>query len=152
MKRVAELNPRQQTLLVFLSTDEAQKLDPVRIMKGLFLISMESPQDWLPREARYEFVAYNYGPCSFDIYSDLDQFVEHGYVKATEVPGRSWKYYSPTSKGVELSKRLVRTMHPKVVKYFEAIRNFVSKLSFRQLLEAVYHRYPQYAVKSVFKY
>lgn len=52
-----ELSLCQKTLLVFLKPGRRQQVDPIRIMKGLFLFAKECPRDWLPPEGRYEFVA-----------------------------------------------------------------------------------------------
>ena len=151
MKTIPELTPRQQTLLVFLNHKGSQELDPIRIMKGLFLFAQQAPTDWVPRDARYEFEPYDYGPCSFQIYADLDQLRQSGYVTASQVPGRSWKYYSLTAEGRKIAQRVIKGMNTHAVTYLQTLRDFVTKISFRQLLTAVYRRYPEYAVNSVFK-
>ncbi|MDQ5870769.1 MAG: hypothetical protein M3547_01000, partial [Acidobacteriota bacterium] len=71
-------------------------IDPIRIMKGMFLITKKMPEGWLPAASRYEFVAYDYGPCSFEIYRDLDDLHRQGLIRADEVPGESWKRFSST--------------------------------------------------------
>lgn len=152
MKTELKLNLRQKTLLVFLSRGELQELDPIRIMKGLFLFTMEAPDKWLSSDDRYKFVPFDYGPCSFQIYSDLDQLKEYGYIRSREMPGRSWNYYSLTSEGAKLAKDLASDMHPGIIGYLQALRDFVSSLPFRQLLAVIYRRYPKYAVNSVFKF
>lgn len=145
------LNSRQEILLVFLGAGGGQELDPIRIMKGLFVFGREAPQEWFPPEAHYEFEPYLYGPCSFQIYADLDQLVALGHAQHRRAPGRSWKYYSLTRKGARFAKRIARAMHPDAIKYLQAIREVMSTLSFRQLLTQIYRRYPEYAVNSVFK-
>lgn len=151
MSATDELTPRQETLLVFLGADNNTKLDPVRIMKGLFIFAMEAPENWLPSAARYNFEPYNYGPYSPDIYYDLERLERQGYVETAEVPGRSWKHYSLTPDGVKLAQGGVSAINPKVANYLRVLREFVDGLSFRQLLTAVYDKYPDYAVNSVFK-
>jgi hypothetical protein len=145
-----ELTPRQETLLMFVGADKEKELDPVRIMKGMFLFAKETPTDWLPSEARYRFEPYYYGPYSPQIYSDLDQLGGYGYVRAREVPGRSWNHYSLTPEGAEVAQSITRTANPKASQYLRTLRAFVDGLSFRQLLTTVYNRYPDYAVNSVF--
>lgn len=152
MEAKPQLALRQKTLLAFLGAGEGQELDPIRIMKGLFLFAMKAPSEWLPSEARYNFVPYDYGPCSFEIYSDLDLLEKQGYVRSTEFPGRSWKNYLLTSEGMGLVKQIAPEIDPDVIRYLQKLRDFVSKLSFRQLLSAVYEMYPEYAAKSVFKF
>ena len=149
-KTKSELTLRQKTLLLFLGFSDLQELDPIRIMKGLFLIAMEAPKKWLPREARYKFEPYDWGPYSVDIYSDLDQLIEYKYIKTIEIPDHSWKYYSLTSMGIKISKSVAKDMDPRMVKYLQTIREFVDSLSFHELLTAIYRQYPKYAVNSVF--
>lgn len=151
MDTTLELTPRQEALLVFLGADGGGKLDPIRVQKGLFILAKETPQDWLPSEARYSFEPYHYGPYSSTLYHDLDELDRLGYVAATVVPGRSWNYYSLSSEGARLYQQVSEKMDPKTVEYFRRIRKFIDKLSFRKLLTAVYEQYPDYAVNSVFK-
>jgi uncharacterized protein YwgA len=89
MDALTELTPRQRTLLTFLQAGDGGKLDPIRIQKGLFILAMETPEEWLPSEARYHFEPYNYGPYSSEIYYDLDRLEGYGYVEKIEMPGRS---------------------------------------------------------------
>ena len=151
MAKELELTARQKTLLVFLGSDHQPELDPVRVMKGLFLISVETPGRWLKQESRYQFEPYTYGPCSFEIYSDLDQLGKWGYVTSKEAPGRSWRYYALSPRGKELARRVAEAMNRETVRYFKDVRDFVATTSFRQLLSVIYHHYPAYAVNSVFK-
>jgi hypothetical protein len=151
-KATPSLHLRQKILLIFLDTDKKQELDPIRIMKGLFLFVKEAPSNWLQPDARYHFEACNYGPCSYQIYTDLDILKAYGYVKSTVSPGNSWAYYSLTPEGHKLAQRLSDEINHHVVMYLKTIRNFVIKLSFRSLLEVVYKRYPDYAKNSAFKF
>lgn len=153
MKKKSEISPRQKTLLLFLSAGQDQEIDPIRIMKGLFLFAMESPREWLDQESRYEFIPYYYGPCSFQIYSDLDYLTEEGYVFSRERPGQSWKYYSLSREGARKAEDLARAkpIDDRAVGYLKAIYDFVSNSSFHHLLTVIYNSYPKYAVNSVFK-
>lgn len=151
MDTTFELTPRQKTLLVFLGADGGEKLDPVRVQKGLFILAKETPEDWLPPEARYHFEPYHYGPYSSALYRDLDELGRRGYLDTTVVRGQSWNYYSLSSEGARLYEEVSETMNPKAVEYSRKIREFVGKLSFRKLLTTVYEQYPAYAVNSVFK-
>lgn len=151
MDTAVKLTPRQETLLVFLGSDGEQRLDPIRIQKGLFLLTMETPEEWLPLEARYNFEPYNYGPYSAEIYQDLDQLVRYGYVEDIEIPGRSWKYYALTPMGLEMVQHVIEATDSRMAEYAARLREYVRKLSFSKLLTRVYERYPDYAVNSVFR-
>ncbi len=150
MQAQQDLTPQQKTLLVFIGDAGPQELDPIRIQKGQFLIAMEAPREWLPAEARYTFEPYNYGPYSPRIYADLDRLEHKGYIRSEEVRGQSWRYYSLTPAGRRLSRELSLGMPTGLIAYMEELRAFVTRLSFDQLLNAVYRRYPAFAVNSVF--
>lgn len=145
------LTPRQRALLVFIGDAGPNDLDPVRIMKGMFLIARETPPDWLPSEARYQFMPYNYGPYSSAIYADLDELERLGYVRPERALGQHWKHYWLTPRGREMAVASAATLGRDVVRYINSVRGFVTRLSFRDLLTAVYRRYPDYAVNSVFQ-
>src|SRR4051812_43253500 len=117
MDATVELTPRQETLLVFLRAGGGERVDPIRIQKALFILAKETPKDWLPTEARYRFEPYNYGPYSTDIYYDLERLERDGYVETSELPGRSWKYYSLSPEGNEAAHALVETADSRVTKY-----------------------------------
>lgn len=151
MDQALELTPCQETLLVFLGAGGGEKLDPIRIQKGLFILAEETPPEWLPSEARYRFEPYHYGPYSSALYRDLDELERRGYINTTLVAGQSWNYYSLSSEGTRAYREVSEAMDPKAVEYSRKIREFVGKLSFRKLLTTVYEQYPKYAVNSVFK-
>ena len=115
------------------------------------MFAMEMPGA-LPAGGVYEFVPYHWGPYSPQIYGDLDSLTYAGYITATRREERSWKYYSITPQGVALAHSIAETFDPKAVEYLNRLREFVTQLSFSQLLVKIYERYPAYAVKSVFQY
>ena len=75
-----------------------EELDPVRIQKGMFLLSERGPARGL-----YTFKAYDWGPFSSAIYGDLDALTRHGYLDEYRVPGRTWSTYRVTASGHELA-------------------------------------------------
>jgi len=136
-------------LLSFLAAaDEDSALDPVRVMKGLFLIDQEAPREWLPVDARYVFEPYLYGPFSMDIYRDLEHLTGLGYAVLDLRSGRSWAITQP---GRALAASVSNNLPAGLRNYIRRVRTFVSSTSFRDLLNAVYERYPHFATKSVFR-
>lgn len=150
MRHKAKLSTRQEILLLFLAS-HTEKIDPIRIMKGLFLFAQQAPDTWLNKEENYTFIPYNYGPCSFDVYHDLETLERWGYIRSTEIPGQSWKYYCSSSLGRRLATELENTYQPDMIDFIRELRSFVSELSFRRLLKTIYHHYPEYASSSVFQ-
>lgn len=135
-------------LLLGTPTDQAETppLDPVRVMKGLFLLTEESNLDDPPS---YEFHPYDYGPVSLDVYDDLAELVEEGLLEALSVAGYSWSKYQLSSTGSSRYQDLKAALPQSVLEEVQKVKNTVSSLSFRALLRYVYVNYPEYAVNSV---
>lgn len=139
-------------LLLFISLHlpgraDIPPLDPVRIMKGLFLLNQRAT---LPANERYDFVPYLYGPCSRDIYRDLDTLVSGGLLAAEQPWGRSWSLYSPTARGRLEAERLQANVSPRAMDIMREIKNHIVSVPFGRLLQEVYRQYPEYATRSVF--
>lgn len=145
-----KLTKKQQTLLAFLAASADVELDPIRIMKGLFLLAQEAKSSTLAYEDKYEFVPFNYGPCSFEVYRDLDYLRSKCLIKQTRQSAESWFRYSITEDGLRVFASLDLNVH--LNKYIRILNEFVRSLSFADLLKVVYAEYPDFAVKSVFQY
>lgn len=141
---------RSDRLLLLLGapTEEGETppLDPVRIMKGLFLLNKEGNLDDPPD---YEFEPYHYGPVSLEVYDDLPELVEKGLIEELAVPGYSWSKYQLSSEGTNRYQELRAASPQSAIAQVDKVKNTVSSLSFRALLRQVYSEYPQYAVNSV---
>jgi hypothetical protein len=137
-------------LLLLALSDSSEQLDPVRLQKGMFLMAQEYP---LSPGERYEFVPYDYGPFSVDIYRDLDVLYQMGFIECTQTPGYTWSRYRPTEAGVGQAQRVVDVMDAQQRKravYLQQLKQGVLSLTFRQLLQHVYSRYPEFRENSVF--
>lgn len=143
------METKQKLLLLFISM--GGEIDPVRIMKGMFLLAENARERWLSDDSYYEFEPYYYGPCSFEIYSDLRELKAKGLIMGNRVVGESWERYSVTEKGKEFAREVEKELTPDLVRYIKKICDFVSSLTFRQLLTVIYRFYPEYATRSVFK-
>jgi uncharacterized protein len=142
---------KPETALLLFLQDSEHRLDPIRIMKGMFIFSMEAPEKWLATYERYQFIPYSWGPYSKDLDDSLDQLVQHGYIKISKMAGKSWNYYYLSDKGKEEARKLAKTLPPEAEGYLRKIRDFVLRVDFKTLLDTVYKKYPAYATKSVFK-
>lgn len=149
---IRELNPMQprDRLLLFIALDGAPHgLDPIRLQKGMFLFAME---DASGSEEVYDFVPYDYGPMSTQIYRDLDSLIESGLITATPVEGQTWSRFSATEEGLVAAKDLLRQEPSQTMaRLLYEIKNDVSTHTYQQVLEDVYDRYPEFASKSVFR-
>lgn len=137
-------------LLLFVALDGAPEgLDPVRLQKGMFLFAQDPS---VSSDETYEFVPYNYGPMSSQIYKDLETLIEDGLIEAVPVSGQSWARYLPTEKGLLQARKLLRDEpSQRGARCLHAIKQDVASKTFSAVLEDVYDRYPEYATNSVFR-
>jgi uncharacterized protein YwgA len=144
---------RRDWLLLFAAYQGAPDgLDPVRFQKGLFLFAQRSR---LPKNSKYSFKPYDYGPMSPSIYSDLDKLVDEGFLERVAVRGKSWSRYKPTkvtfAEGERLLERAESEGQLDAARELFEIKQEVSSIGFRELLERVYTEHPEFAVNSVFR-
>jgi hypothetical protein len=148
-----DISNKQAILIKFLSISAKGKenpgLDPVRIMKGLFIFSQEIKKEWLPPDSLYQFVPYNFGPCSFEIYQDLRALTARRYIITHQELGQNWHQYFLTAEGKKFAGTI--KIRKEVEAYLRTIKEFVLGISFATLLQAVYKEYPTYAENSIFK-
>lgn len=143
---------RRDWLLLLIGLEGAPEgLDPVRVQKGMFLLAREGG---LAGAERYAFRAYNYGPMSPRLYRDLDGLVRRGLVERLPVRGYGWSRVTVTPAGADHVSRLHAEAGPAArasIERLAAIKRTIVGLSFSELLETVYSRYPAYASRSVFR-
>ncbi|HZV12518.1 MAG TPA: hypothetical protein VFA55_04840 [Candidatus Kapabacteria bacterium] len=148
------LTGKQKLLLAFLGSIDPYNansiLDPIRIMKGIFVISKKAASDVLTKIDRYEFVPYMYGPFSQEIYDNLGVLTNVGMVAPVTKLWQSWQYYELTPKGKEAAKLVLNEYDSGLRKFIGEVCAFVQNNTFATLLSKIYEEFPKYAVKSVF--
>jgi len=135
---------RSMWLMSFLFAGEQKPMDTIRIMKGLFIVGQESPK---PLPSYYEFEPYLYGPCSFEVYGDLDELLKAGLVEEHRPYYRS---YCLTAKGTEKAKNAWSQIAADIRLRIETTKELVLSKSFSELLEYVYTKWPKMASMSIF--
>lgn len=122
-------------------------IEPIQIQKTLFKFAQEGGA---PVTERYRFVPYNWGPCSMQIYSDLQQLREEGLVEFVPT-GRGWSAYRLTDAGERAASKLREKANPRLLQQLEDKRQWVKTRRFHELLKDVYADYPDFASKSLFE-
>ena len=123
------------------------RIEPIQLQKTVFKFAMESK---VREPEAYEFVPYNWGPCSFEIYDDLDTLRSGGLIQSV-ASGRGWQAYQWTSRGAIEAKALRAKADPELVREFDSAREYVTNRSFTTLLRDIYEDYPEFAKNSLFK-
>lgn len=142
------LRPRDWLLLLIALPGAPQGLDPVRLQKGAFLLREEGG---LTREESYAFVPYNYGPMSAALYRDAERLRREGLAERCPVQGFSWGRWVATERGTHEARRVALRADRVALKRLDRIKRRIAAMSFAELLEDLYDRYPEYATRSVFK-
>lgn len=142
---------RTDWLVLFLAAAPGDALDPVRVQKGMFLFAMRAP---VAERARYVFEPYAYGPMSRLLYGDVRRLQHEHIVEAAPIEDATWQLLALTRAGRERAAHLrgrAEREHADALAQLDGIRREISGLSFSELLQHVYARYPEYATRSVFR-
>lgn len=134
--------------LIALLKSPDQRLTPVQMQKTLFLLT-ENIADALGGKL-YTFTPYNYGPFDATIYRDLEDAIESGYVETIPTK-KGWDEYRLTAFGRTVAQQAIHEMDEESVAYVSRVASWARTVSFRDLLTAIYHEYPYYASRSVFR-
>jgi DNA-binding MarR family transcriptional regulator len=116
-----------------------------RFMKYLFLMKREYEID-----NEYNFIPYNHGPCSFEVYEDLEKLERMGLIEIEveiyepKIAG-DWqivKKIKLTKKGKEIAEKIYNELDNLTkVKLDELVKRF-SRYTFAGLISYVYNKYP----------
>jgi uncharacterized protein YwgA len=128
---------------IYAPVENLELMSPIQIMKGLFLIKQE-----LKLVDFYEFEPYLYGPCSFEVYQDLELLTDERLI--IPIPsGRRWVYYRISPLGRSKIKDISKRMDRKLVDRILEIKKNIAKMGVFELLRYVYSKYPEYAKNSI---
>jgi len=140
---------RKDWNLLVLAAAEGKPLTPVQLQKILFLIEKNVPQK--QRRDFYNFKPYDYGPFDVVVYQDAEALEQDGFICIRPVPERQWSEYAATPAGLKAAEQLQKGLAPGVKEYIQALVEWASKLSFQEIVSAIYKAYPAYKEKSVFQ-
>lgn len=141
---------RQDILLAALASVPGRTFRPVHLQKTLFLLDRRVPK-LFGATSRYDFQPYDYGPFDSAVYTDVEKLALQGLVEIDKDPIRGHKLYSATESGASQGATFLKGL---AREHASAIRNtarLVTKLSFRDLVAAIYKAYPEMKANSVFK-
>jgi len=138
---------REDWILLALHFGGPTGLSPVQLQKSLFLLRMEVPE---VRADYYEFIPHNYGPFSKQIYEDAEQLGARGLV-AIERDPQSLAISKITAAGELRVAEIARDASPRARDYLRSAVEWTQKQTFSGLVRAIYAKYPDYRINSVFQ-
>jgi hypothetical protein len=140
---------RDEVLLVMLALAKGDALTPVQIQKSLFLAG-EEVGDAFRASSKYKFEPYDYGPFDKQVYADAHALATKGLVKIG-TDSRGWNTYAATEDGLQRAADLRTRLNGGQREMLNRIVGLVRRLSFTQLVSAIYRKYPPMRARSVFR-
>ncbi len=133
--------------LILLLADGAEgpyDLDPVRVMKGCFIISQAGRPAW---RTLFQFRPYDYGPFDTRVYNARDALLSDGLLRAD----RSGRYdsYTLTDDGEARISEITEELGQHDADWVRSIGRYVTSKSFSKLLDEIYIRWPDFTTQSV---
>ncbi len=139
---------RDWPLMVLLCAND-YRLQPVQLQKSLFLVDrLAAPKTGGGR--LYDFKPYNYGPFDHQVYADLDSATGDSLVERVQsnaYPGHDFKL---TPNGIRRAENALALLPKDKRQVLKNIVQWVNSLSFRELIGAIYKRFPEFRENSVF--
>lgn len=128
-----------------------------RLQKMVFLLQKELEKRGKSKliGLEYEFIPYDYGPFSKELYDDMDTMIDQEFVEDTEEPLSSGKVkyvYEIKNAGEELvdSQSEEGQEVTEILELAEEIKMEYNNELLSDLIEYVYSEYPDYAERSVY--
>ncbi len=141
---------RHEWALLALALAGGKSLSPVQLQKSVFLFGAELGADGLS-ESFYEFIPDNYGPFCGELYDDVRHLVAEGLATVSVAPGASYCQYAASDAGIVQLPTISGKLPPAIYERARRIVEWTRAQSFRGLVSAVYQKYPEYKVNSIFK-
>lgn len=138
---------RKQIILASLAPANCALHTPVQVQKLLFLIDKNISQEL--GGPHFDFQPYNYGPFDKTIYNTLQELELDGLVEI--VPVHTWRECKLSNEGQRIGQQWLNKLQPDIKEFIIKASEFVRKLSFAQLVSAIYKAYPDMRVNSVFQ-
>ena len=140
---------RRDILLLVIAAAEGKPLTPVQLQKTLFLIGKASLSG-IPAPL-YQFEPYDYGPFDADIYRDAEELASKSLVVRGPAVNGNWTDTLVASEGQMEAELLRKHLSEPITGYIHDLTMWVMSLPFATLIKAVYEKYPEYRVNSVFQ-
>jgi uncharacterized protein len=141
---------REQVALVVLSLARGGTFTPVQIQKALFLASRKVSGAF-NSDSRYDFQPYDFGPFDWQVYSDVEGLERRGLARINQPQETRWRTYAATEAGVAEGLRLAQRLTEEQRTILDRIANLVRRLTFNDLVSAIYRAYPEMKERSVFR-
>ena len=139
----------QETLvLAAMSPARGAWHSPAQVQKLFFLIDRELGP--LIGGPFFAFRPHHYGPFDKKVYIVLESLAEQGHVNI-DYRSFSFRSYALTPRGLEAGKAALTGIDQAARDYIRRCSKFVRRLTFPELVSAIYKAYPEMRENSVFQ-
>lgn len=127
-----------------------------RMQKLVFLMQqyLDERDEYSFTSEEYEFIAYDYGPFSKELYDDLDSLSEQGHIVDSEEELRDGKEkydYEIQPTGVDvIENRKDKEGAQEILQLAEDLKSQYNDVLLSELIDYVYSQYPEYAENSIY--
>lgn len=140
---------RNDFVLAVLASSNDAIYSPVQIQKLFFLIEKKIPE--LSEYIYFNFAPYNYGPFDPEIYDAILELISSGDLEViNDVNSRIMKY-NTTDKGQTRGEQILQSLGENTTDKIKILSEFVRRLSFSELVSAIYKEYPEMKKYSIFR-
>lgn len=141
---------RQNLVLAALAAAPGASYAPVQVQKLFFLLDENIAASVGGRQ--FAFVPYDFGPFDAAVYHELEALQRAGFVNIARVgPSAGERRYSLTPAGQTAGDAALARLSDGVRSYIAKVSAWVRKLSFGELVGAIYKAYPAMRANSVFR-
>jgi hypothetical protein len=140
---------KEELLLAALASAKGSSFSPVQIQKLMFLIDRRIGRDI--GGPFFDFIPYKFGPFDKGIYDSLDSLVKEKLIAEVLTKSSKWKLFKPTASGQTKGEKFLATFSRKPKLEVCDLSKYVLKMSFHDLVAAIYRDYPDMQVRSIFK-
>ena len=140
---------KKEFVLAALAASSGAEYTPVQVQKLFFVVDREISQ--VVGGPFFNFIAYDYGPFDSDVYNVLRQLEEDGNVQTLYYSPSGFRRYKLTAQGQVKGVGIFQGLDKKVSDYITTLSDKIRKLSFAELVSAIYQAYPEMKANSVFR-
>lgn len=144
-----EVMKDRDVVMAALAAAKGATYTPVQIQKLLFLLDRKLVTEL--KGPYFNFEPYDYGPFDRRVYEVLESLENEGLVEIIRAQNLRWKKYRTTSEGQRKGEEILSTIEPGIAERIISLSNTVRRLSFGELVSAIYKAYPEMKVNSVFQ-
>jgi len=137
---------KEDIVQAVMSPAKCGEFQPVQMQKLLFLVDKNISK--FLGGPFFDFKPYHYGPFDKEVYRALELLQIWGQVEINNDLAR--RRYRLTPEGLKEGEKTLSQLPSKVRTYIEETCSLVRRLSFAELVVAIYKAYPEMKEKSVF--